>query len=187
MKVLDGTLKGLLIIEPDIFKDKRGFFFETFHEERYRQSGIDSIFIQDNVSCSVQRALRGLHYQHPHAQDKLIQALSGEIFDVAVDIRRESPTFGLWMGVRLSDRNKSQIYIPKGFAHGFCVLSETAHVMYKCTDFYAPDSERGILWCDGDLGIEWPVKAPIISGKDSNFPLLKDIPAELLPAYEANS
>ncbi|MCP4682153.1 MAG: dTDP-4-dehydrorhamnose 3,5-epimerase [Desulfobacterales bacterium] len=187
MKVLDGTLQGLLIIEPDVFKDKRGFFVETFHEERYRASGIDAVFVQDNLSYSVRRTLRGLHYQHPHAQGKLIQALSGEIFDVAVDIRSGSPTFAQWMGVRISGENKRQVYIPQGFAHGFCVLSETAHVMYKCTDFYAPDSERGILWCDGDLGIEWPVKEPVVSDKDGDYPLLKDIPPELLPVYKADA
>ncbi len=183
MKVLDGALHGLLVIEPDVFKDKRGFFVETFHEKRYRESGIDAVFVQDNLSYSFLGTLRGLHYQHRHAQGKLIQVLSGEILDAAVDIRIGSPTFGQSMGVRLSDENKRQLYIPQGFAHGFCVLSDTALVMYKCTDFYAPDSERGILWSDGDLGIEWPIEEPIVSDKDSHYPLLKDISPDFLPSY----
>jgi dTDP-4-dehydrorhamnose 3,5-epimerase len=157
---------------------------ETYHQERYGQSGIDLTFVQDNLSYSVQGTLRGLHYQHPHAQAKLVQVLVGEVFDVAVDIRRGSPTFRQWTGHLLSDENKHQLYIPEGFAHGFYVLSETASVMYKCNDFYAPDCEAGILWEDPDLGIDWPFENPLLSDKDSKFPLLKDVPPERLPVFK---
>ena len=160
MKVTPTSIHGVLIIEPDVFEDNRGFFMETYHQERYEQSGLDLTFVQDNLSYSVQGTLRGLHYQHPHSQAKLVQVLAGEVFDVAVDIRRNSPTFRQWTGHLLSDENKRQLYIREGFAHGFHVLSETAYVMYKCNDFYAPDCEAGILWEDPDLSIDWPFENP---------------------------
>ena len=181
MKVISTSLKGVLLIEPSVFEDKRGFFMETYQQKKYRESGIDSDFVQDNLSYSVRRTLRGLHYQFPHAQAKLVQVITGEIYDVAVDIRRGSPTFGKWIGVHLSDKNKRQIYLPEGFAHGFCVLSETALFMYKCSDLYAPDCEGGILWSDPDIGIEWPVESPLLSEKDSRFACLRDMPPERLP------
>ena len=184
MKVISTSLKGVLLIEPSVFEDKRGFFMETYQQKKYMDSGIESNFIQDNLSFSVRGTLRGLHYQLPHAQAKLVQVIKGEIFDVTVDIRSGSPTFAKWTGVHLSGENRRQLYIPEGFAHGFCVLSETAIFMYKCSDFYSPDSERGILWSDPDIGVDWPIENPVLSEKDHNYDYLKDIPPEYLPTYE---
>ena len=183
MKVLETSLPGVLIIEPKVFDDERGFFMETYHEKRYREGGVDLSFVQDNFSHSVYGTLRGLHYQHPHGQAKLVQVLMGEVFDVAVDIRRGSPTFGQWCGEYLSDKNRRQLLIPEGYAHGFCVLSDTALFIYKCTDFYTPESERGILWSDPALGIEWPVDNPLLSEKDSNYQCLANVPVDSLPVY----
>jgi dTDP-4-dehydrorhamnose 3,5-epimerase len=183
MKVTETKLPGVLIIEPRVFPDGRGYFFESYHRERYGQYRIRDEFVQDNLSYSVKDTLRGLHYQSPHSQAKLVQVLSGEVFDVAVDIRSGSPTFGQWEGVILSSENRKQFYMPKGIAHGFCVLSDTAVFSYKCDDFYAPDCEGGILWSDPALGIEWPVNAPLLSEKDGRFFCLKDIPCERLPVY----
>ena len=157
---------------------------ETYHQDKYGESGIKPAFVQDNLSYSIRGTLRGLHYQFPHAQAKLVQVITGEIFDVAVDIRRGSPTLSQWIGINLSDENKRQLYIPEGFAHGFYVISETAFVVYKCSDFYAPDSEGGILWCDPELDIDWEVENPLLSDKDSKYPCLGDIPAERLPHYQ---
>jgi dTDP-4-dehydrorhamnose 3,5-epimerase len=184
MKILPTSLKEVLLIEPSIFEDKRGFFMEIYQQEKYWKLGIDRDFIQDNLSHSVKGTLRGLHYQHPHAQAKLMQVIRGEIFDVAVDIRRGSPTFGKWAGLHLSEKNKQQLYIPEGFAHGFCVLSETAIFMYKCSDLYAPNCERGILWSDPDIGIAWPIENPLLSDKDGKYKSLKDIPPDYLPVHE---
>jgi dTDP-4-dehydrorhamnose 3,5-epimerase len=156
---------------------------ETHHQEKYAKIGIHSNFVQDNLSFSTRGSLRGLHYQHPQGQDKLVQVVVGEIFDVVVDIRYGSPTFGKWIGVKLSDQNKRQFFIPNGFAHGFYVVAETAIVTYKCSDFYSPASERGILWSDPDLAIEWPQKDPTLSHKDSQFSCLKEISPERLPVY----
>ena len=181
MRIIDTKLAGVKIIEPDVFEDFRGMFMETYHRERYHQQGIDIQFVQDNLSCSVKGSLRGLHYQHPHSQAKLVQAASGEIWDVAVDIRPNSPTFGEWASAVLSGENRRQLLIPGGFAHGFCVTSESALVFYKCSDFYLAGAEAGILWCDPDLGIEWPVEDPVLSAKDMAAPRLKDIPMERLP------
>jgi len=182
VKVLETSLEGVVIIEPDRFEDDRGFFMETYHRERYAKSGIGPVFVQDNLSFSIRGSLRGLHYQFPAAQAKLVLVIKGDIFDVAVDIRRESRTFGQWTWARLSDENSQQVYIPEGFAHGFCVLSETALVMYKCTAVYAPASEGGVLWNDPDLDISWPVSEPLLSGKDRLHPRLRDVPLERLPA-----
>ena len=176
MKVIPTSLKGVLLIEPSVFEDKRGFFMETYQQEKYWELGIDHNFNQDNLSYSVRGTLRGLHYQFPHAQAKLMQVIAGEIFDVAVDIRRGSPAFGKWTGVHLSDKNKQQLYIPEGFAHGFCVLSETAFFTYKCSEFYAPDCEGGILWSDPNIGIEWPFETPLLSDKDSKYESLRNVP-----------
>lgn len=156
---------------------------ETYHREKYAAKGLDQSFVQDNLSYSARSTLRGLHYQYPNAQAKLVQALKGEIYDVAVDIRQGSPSFGQWAGAHLSDENKNQLFIPQGFAHGFCVISDTALVVYKCSSFYAPESEKGIFWSDPDIGIDWPVKDPLLSPKDSHSPCLKDIPPDCLPEY----
>lgn len=183
MKISETKLPGVLIFEPKVFSDERGFFLETWSEKRYRQAGITLSFVQDNTSFSQKGTLRGLHYQHPQSQGKLVQVLSGEVLDVSVDIRVGSPTFGKSVAVILTESNHKQMYIPPGFAHGFCVTSETALFSYKCTDYYNVSLEGGILWNDPDLGIEWPIEEPILSAKDSNCPLLKDIPAESLPQY----
>ena len=183
MRVTETALEGVKIIEPRIFRDDRGMFFESYQSRRYREkAGIDRDFVQDNVSFSTRGTLRGLHYQLPHMQAKLVQVLKGEVFDVAVDIRRGSPTFGKWVGVLLSHENCRQFFIPEGFAHGFCVTSETALFMYKCSDYYSPQSEGGILWSDPELAISWPVTEPLLSKKDSEYFCLKDIPSERLPA-----
>jgi len=183
MKLVPTELDEVLVIDPQVFEDPRGFFMETYHRKRYEELGIREIFCQDNLSFSSRNTLRGLHYQFPHAQAKLVQVLQGEIFDVAVDIRRGSPTFGRAVAVTLSERNRRQLFIPKGFAHGFCVLSETALFAYKCSDFYAPDCDRGVLWSDPAIGIRWPVEEPLLSVKDQGLPLLKDIPLEQLPVF----
>jgi dTDP-4-dehydrorhamnose 3,5-epimerase len=184
LKVLESSLDGVCIIEPAVYGDARGFFTETYNMERYRAAGLGQPFVQDNLSFSVRGTLRGLHYQHPHDQAKLVMAVKGEIFDVAVDIRWGSPRFGQWVGIRISEDNKRQVFIPEGFAHGFCVLSETAIVTYKCSDLYHPGSEGGLLWNDPDLGIDWPVEDPLISDKDRRNAYLKDLQAERLPAYK---
>jgi dTDP-4-dehydrorhamnose 3,5-epimerase len=182
MNVKDTPLAGLLVIEPRVFRDERGLFWETYHARRYAEAGIADPFVQDNASRSVQGTLRGLHYQLKRPQGKLVWVVRGEVFDVAVDIRKSSPTFGKWFGLRLSGEEPKQLYIPPGFAHGFCVLSESAEFAYKCTNLYAPDDERGILWNDPDLGIAWPVTDPRLSAKDRQFPTLKTARREDLPA-----
>lgn len=181
MNVLTTSITGLLIIEPKVFGDHRGYFTETYHESRYRQAGVRCAFVQDNLSYSVKNTLRGLHFQIHRPQAKLVQVLSGEVFDVAVDLRRDSASFGQWEGIHLSSENMRQLFIPEGFAHGFCVLSETALFCYKCSDFYAPQDEGGVCWSDPDIGITWPVNAPIISEKDQRFPRLKDLSPDRLP------
>ena len=183
MKILETPVKGVLIIELDVFGDQRGFFIETYHQKRYQAEGIDSKFVQDNFSFSKAGALRGLHYQFPNAQAKLMQVIKGEVFDVAVDIRHGSPSFAQWTSVTLSDSNQRQLFIPEGFAHGFCVLSDSAVLIYKCSDFYSPENERGILWSDPDLDIRWPVQKPLLSEKDCQYRCLKDIPLDQLPVY----
>lgn len=184
MKVFQTNLEGVLLIEPRVFDDPRGYFMETYQSVRYRDARIGVNFVQDNVSYSRKATLRGLHYQHPHDQAKLVQVFKGEVFDVTVDIRWGSATFGKWLGINLSEENKRQVFIPAGFAHGFCVLSDVAMFLYKCSDLYAPDCEGGVLWSDPDIGIEWPVKEPILSEKDAVYPRLRDIPVDRLPRYE---
>jgi dTDP-4-dehydrorhamnose 3,5-epimerase len=183
MKILETALKGVLMVEPRVFRDNRGYFMEIYHQKRYDQSGIRRLFVQDNLSYSVRGTLRGLHYQLPHPQAKLVEVIRGEIFDVVVDIRRGSPTFGHWIGIPLSEKNKRQLFVSEGFAHGFCVLSEEALVIYRCSDFYAPDSDNGILWSDPALAIEWPVANPLLSEKDARYPLLEKVPFDRLPLY----
>lgn len=167
-------LPSVIIIEPEIFKDDRGFFMEMYHHEKYKQAGIKDHFVQDNRASSRINTLRGLHYQIKNPQGKLVWVLSGKIFDVAVDIRQDSPAFGRWVGINLSDENKTSLYIPPGFAHGYCVLSDCAEVLYKCTDLYTPQYERCIRWDDPTLAIDWPVKGPFLSEKDKNAPCLND-------------
>ncbi len=174
-------LPGLLLIEPKVFEDDRGFFMETFHADRYFEFGMPRDFVQDNHSKSIKGTLRGLHYQIGKPQGKLVRVTQGEIFDIAVDIRRGSPHFGQWVGVMLTEANKHQLYVPEGFAHGFCVVSETAEFLYKCTDFYAPEEERGIRWDDPELAIDWPVTDPVLSEKDNNYPLLSEAGDDLPP------
>ena len=181
MKILPAEIPGLLIVEPVVYGDNRGFFTETWHRNRYAELGIDRVFVQDNLSRSMKGTLRGMHFQIRRPQAKLVQAISGELFDVAVDLRPDSPTFGKWEGVLLSDKNMRQLYIPEGFAHGFCVLSDTALFSYKCTDFYAPEDEGGLLWSDPDVGIEWPVSTPTLSAKDRAHPRLRDMGRQQLP------
>ena len=184
MKVLPTKLEGVYIIEPRVFSDARGLFMETYNQRRYAESGINCDFVQDNLSRSVRGTLRGLHYQLEHGQAKLIQVIRGVVFDVVVDIRRGSPHFGQWTGVNLSEENNRQLYVPEGFAHGFCVLSEVANVIYKCTDFYAPEDEGGIIWSDPDLAIDWSISKPLLSEKDSRLPTLADVPPPRLPVYK---
>ena len=181
MKINKIELEGVFIIEPDVFADARGFFMETYHQNRYREMGIDVTFVQDNLSFSRQGTLRGLHFQYPRAQAKLVQVIQGKVLDVIVDIRRGSPTFGRWAGIRLSDQNQKQLFVPENFAHGYCVLSDTAIFTYKCSEFYSPEFEKGFCWSDPDIGIEWPIKDPVLSDKDSRYPVLKHIPDDALP------
>jgi dTDP-4-dehydrorhamnose 3,5-epimerase len=181
MHIISTQLPDVLIIEPQIFHDARGAFFEVFQAERYQQQGVPAQFVQDNFSHSNKNVVRGLHYQLEHPQGKLVCVTNGHVLDVIVDIRLGSPTFGQAITIELSDKNLRQVYIPPGFAHGFCVLSERADFLYKCTDYYYPASERGIYWNDPDLKIAWPVRDPILSEKDAVFPCLKDVSEDQLP------
>lgn len=167
MEVTNLALAGLKLIQPKVFSDTRGYFSETYHQRKLSLAGLDQVFVQDNLSFSQRNVLRGLHYQYPNWQGKLVSVVQGEIFDVAVDIRKGSPTFGKWFGVVLSASNHLQLFIPGGFAHGFCVTSDSAHVSYKCTDFYNPQQEYTLLWNDPTIGIEWPVNTPLLSPKDA--------------------
>ncbi|HQN17489.1 MAG TPA: dTDP-4-dehydrorhamnose 3,5-epimerase [Syntrophobacteraceae bacterium] len=185
--VTSTSIPEVVLIEPRTFKDQRGYFFELYHGERYPAQGLPARFVQDNVSHSRNRVLRGMHYQRGNPQGKLVMALEGEIYDVAVDIRRGSPTFGRWVGAALSARNCLQIYIPEGFAHGFCVVSETATVLYKCTDYYAPAEERTIRWDDPALAIDWPITDPIVSEKDAGGLTLASMPPDDLPLFKEAS
>lgn len=173
MEVVETGLAGLLLLKPKVFGDKRGFFFEMFQAERYRAAGVAVDFVQDNVSSSGKNVLRGLHYQTQHVQDKLVSVLEGEVFDVVVDIRPGSKTYGQWYGAVLNDENHHQLFIPKGFAHGFYVMSDRALFHYKCSDYYRPEFEAGIRWNDPGIGIEWPlVGEPVVSEKDEKFGVL---------------
>jgi dTDP-4-dehydrorhamnose 3,5-epimerase len=183
MKVHSTELQGVLLIEPDIFGDDRGFFLETWQKERYADIGVDASFVQDNLSYSSAGVLRGLHLQNPGTQAKLVQVLAGEVFDVAVDVRVGSPTFGKWIGARLSGDNKHQIFIPTGFAHGFCVISDTVLFAYKCSAVYSLQNEITIRWDDPSIGIDWPIEVPEISPKDAQGLWLKDIDHARLPSY----
>lgn len=184
MKVESTSLPGVLLIEPKVFGDHRGYFFESWNRKNFEEQGIRLDFVQDNLSFSRQGILRGLHFQKPNSQGKLVQVLQGEVFDVAVDIRLGSPHFGQWFGVHLSAENHKQLYVPEGFAHGFCVLSDAALFSYKCTDTYNPKAEYSLRYDDPDIGIRWPIEAaPTLSAKDADALCLKDFPTELLPEY----
>jgi dTDP-4-dehydrorhamnose 3,5-epimerase len=187
VKVQPTSLPEVLLIEPRVFGDARGFFLETFSADRYRDAGIASPFVQDNLSLSRRGVLRGLHFQQPNAQGKLVQVLAGEVFDIAVDIRLGSPTFRQWVGVHLSSANKHQLYIPPGFAHGFLVMSEEALFHYKCTVPYDAASERSIRWNDPKLAIEWPMHDVVLSDRDAVAPLLGEMPEAHLPTYGASA
>jgi len=176
MKVIPLALPDVLLIEPKVFADERGFFFETYHAERYRQFGIEETFVQDNHSRSRRGSVRGLHFQLRRPQAKLVRVTRGAVFDVAVDIRPNSPDFGRWVGVVLDDDNKRQLYVPKGFAHGFCTLSETADFEYKCSDFYDPADEYGIAWNDSDIAVDWPqMEQVVLSPRDRRNPTLAQV------------
>jgi dTDP-4-dehydrorhamnose 3,5-epimerase len=173
------SIEGVYIIEPTVFGDERGYFMETYHQGEFKEAGLDLNFVQDNQSKSTKGVIRGLHFQYTNPQGKLVRVINGEVFDVAVDLRSNSPTYGKWEGVILSDENKKQFYVPEGFAHGFVVLSDTAEFTYKCTNFYYPEDEGGILWNDPDIGIDWPIENIdniVLSGKDEKWRTLKETP-----------
>jgi dTDP-4-dehydrorhamnose 3,5-epimerase len=173
-------IPGLLLIDPPFFGDQRGYFMETWHRARYQDLGLTEDFVQDNIAFSAQGVLRGLHFQNPKPQGKLVYVLEGEIFDVAVDLRRGSPAFGKSFGLRLSAENRRQMYVPDGCAHGYLVLSPTALVAYKCTDFYNPSTQHALLWSDPDLKISWPMQNPVLSDKDKAAPTLRELKSECL-------
>lgn len=184
MKVIEAEIPGVKLIEPQVFGDQRGFFLESYNRDRYRDFGISTEFIQDNLSYSQHGVLRGLHFQHPMAQGKLVTVLMGEVYDVLVDIRKGSPDYGRWLGFYLSGENKRQLFIPQGFAHGFLVTTESALFSYKCDMPYAPQNERSIAWDDPDLAIDWPISSPKLSAKDMNASYLRDLDEGMLPSYE---
>lgn len=183
MKFIETSLPGCIVIEPQMFGDSRGFFYESYNEAKYRDAGIDRKFVQSNVSRSARGVLRGLHYQWPRPQGKLVSVLEGEVYDVAVDIRRGSPTFGQWAGVMLTAENHRHFWIPEGFAHGFCVVSDYATFSYQCTDLYDAKADGGVRWDDPAIGIDWPVTEPLLSDKDMKAPLLADVMPGRLPEY----
>lgn len=184
MELEKTKLPGVLLLRPKVFRDGRGEFLESWHDERYTALGIPGPFVQDNVSRSVKGVLRGLHFQHPDDQGKLVQVLEGEVFDVAVDVRKGSPTFGQWAGATLSAVNAAQLWIPEGFAHGFCVTSKEAVFAYKCTEYYHRASEHTVRWNDPDIGIDWPIKKPELSDKDKKAPRLEKLGEDVLPVFE---
>ncbi len=186
LKITATRIPEVLLVEPQVFGDSRGYFFESWHGQKYAELGLTASFVQDNQSRSHKGVLRGLHYQLQQPQGKLVSVLSGSVFDVAVDIRLGSPTFGQWVGVELSAENHHQLYIPPGFAHGFCVLTASADFYYKCTDYYAPEHEHGILWNDPDIGIRWPGNTFNVSDKDSKNRKLAEL-RDYLPSYQAPS
>ena len=185
MQRIETSLPGIYELRPKVFTDSRGFFMETYHRGKFAELGINDLFVQDNHSSSSKGTLRGLHYQLHNPQAKLCRVIEGEAFDVALDIRNGSRTFGRWTGLLLSAREQNQIYIPAGFAHGFVALSEHVQVLYKCSDFYNPADERGILWNDPALRISWGIANPLVSEKDARYPTLSSIPVEDLPRYQA--
>jgi dTDP-4-dehydrorhamnose 3,5-epimerase len=183
MKVIQTSLPGAVVLEPQVFGDARGFFYESYNEAKYRDAGIDRRFVQSNVSRSARGVLRGLHYQWPNPQGKLVSVLEGEVYDVAVDIRQGSPSYGQSVGVMLTADNHRHFWVPEGFAHGFCVLSEFAIFSYQCTALYDAKADASILWNDAELGIDWPLSEPLLSDKDRKAPLLKNVDAGRLPVF----
>lgn len=186
MKRIEMSIPGVCLLEPRVFEDARGWFYESYREDRFRELGISVPFVQDNHSLSRRDVLRGLHYQLGRPQAKLVRVLQGEVFDVAVDVRRGSPTFGRWAGEVLSEANRRQMFVPAGFAHGFLVLSETAEFLYKCSDFYAPAEERGIAWDDPGIGVSWPLhgRTPLLHARDAAYPRLTKAPEKDLPVWK---
>ncbi|EPJ0730294.1 dTDP-4-dehydrorhamnose 3,5-epimerase [Morganella sp. B601] len=184
MDIIESKLKGCMIIEPTIYYDERGFFYESYQQEKYKKIGIKETFIQDNRSRSSKNVLRGLHFQKQYPQGKLVTVTMGKVLDIAVDLRPNSPTFGEYESVILTDENKLQFYVPPGFAHGFCVLSDIADFAYKCTDYYVPTDECGIRWDDPTIGIKWPINNPVLSEKDLKQPFLKDIEKCIINGWE---
>ena len=184
MEIKETSLPGVLLLLPKIHGDSRGFFMESFHAKTYARLGLPQLFVQDNHSRSVRGVTRGLHYQKRHGQGKLVRVVKGAVFDVAVDLRRNSPTFGRWFGTTLSEESQMMMYIPEGFAHGFQVTSESADFLYKCTDFYDPEDEAGILWNDPEIGIVWPIADGSLSKKDAALPRLSAISREDLPRVD---
>jgi dTDP-4-dehydrorhamnose 3,5-epimerase len=180
MEIIKTSIPEVIVFVPPVFTDSRGYFLETYQQQKYAEAGISKPFVQDNQSYSTKNVLRGLHFQLRHPQAKLVRVTQGTVFDVAIDIRKHSPTFGKWHGEILSAENKKQMYVPENFAHGFCVLSDSAEFLYKCTDFYVPGDESGLIWNDPQLGIDWPIDRPILSDKDAALPSLADVLA-LLP------
>tara|TARA_B100001123_G_C15134163_1_gene956634 strand:- start:146 stop:709 length:564 start_codon:yes stop_codon:yes gene_type:complete len=187
MEITKLEIPGVVLIKPDRFEDSRGYFFESYSKRKYQEIGINEDLLQDNVSFSKQHVLRGLHFQSSNVQGKLVYALQGRVFDVAVDIRKGSPTFKKWVSCELSDKNRMQLWVPPGFAHGFCVLSQSALFCYKCSNYYDPESEVSLAWNDPKIGINWPIDNPILSDKDNNLPSIDEIGDDLLPIYEGNS
>jgi dTDP-4-dehydrorhamnose 3,5-epimerase len=187
MNVIETKLPGVLLIEPKVFGDARGFFMETWNRERYCEAGFPDVqFVQDNHSRSSRGVLRGLHFQLEHPQGKLVQVVTGAVFDVAVDVRIGSPTFGQWVGYELSEENHRQLWVPEGFAHGFAVLSDTVDFVYKCTDFYRPEDEGGVCWNDPEIGIDWPLSDVTLSAKDQALPSLSEaLASQNLPTFPA--
>jgi dTDP-4-dehydrorhamnose 3,5-epimerase len=180
MEIIKTSIPEVIVFIPPVFTDSRGYFLETYQQQKYAAAGISKPFVQDNQSYSTKNVLRGLHFQLRHPQGKLVRVTQGSVFDVAIDIRKNSPTFGKWHGEILSAENKKQMYIPENFAHGFCILSDSAEFVYKCTDFYVPGDESGLIWNDPRLGIKWPIEQPILSAKDTVLPSLDEV-LELLP------
>ena len=183
MKVVQTELDGVVLVESEVFRDGRGFFLESYNQRKYREAGIDAEFVQDNHSRSARNTIRGLHAQQLHPQGKLVRVIAGSIFDVVVDIRRGSPKYAHWIGIRLAADNFTQCYMPPGYAHGFCVLSDVAEIEYKCTDFYYPDDELHIIWSDPDIGISWPIAHPVLSDKDRAGQRLRDL-TDRLPIFK---
>ena len=175
MEFKELSIPDVLLVKPNVFEDKRGFFMESYQINKFKLGGIDSTFVQDNHVKSKQKTLRGLHLQINYPQAKLLRCIKGKIFDVAVDVRKDSPYYGKWVGEELSEHNKYQLFIPKGFAHGYCVLSEISEIVYKCSDIYHPEDESGFIWNDPEIGIQWPLDNPILSERDNNNPLLRDL------------
>jgi dTDP-4-dehydrorhamnose 3,5-epimerase len=185
MKIVATDLPGCVVIEPQVHGDARGYFYESFHAEKYKSAGLDLRFVQSNVSRSAHGVLRGLHYQWPNPQGKLVSVLEGEVYDVAVDIRSGSPTFGRWAAVMLTADNKRQFWVPEGFAHGFAVVSDFATFSYQCTALYDRVADAAIRWNDADIGVDWPLSAPLLSEKDERAPFLRDVARDKLPRYTA--